>query len=217
MTRILLIPSAASVRLTTALGAGILTMLACPALAQEAEDGAESTVVLDEVTITAAPGTETEGSGSWTTAWMRSATGLVLSQKETPQSTSAVTHAQMQDRNITTIAQTMEAATGITVQAYESDRINYYARGFYIDAYQYDGVPTPRNGAWTFGDNNPDMALYDHVEIVRGATGLMQGAGEPGASVNFIRKRPTSEFQNQTAVSLAYPKGAGSKPMSRGR
>ncbi|SMG55625.1 TonB-dependent siderophore receptor [Paracoccus sp. J56] len=207
MTRILLIPSAASVRLTTALGAGILTMLACPALAQEAEDGAESTVVLDEVTITAAPGTETEGSGSWTTAWMRSATGLVLSQKETPQSTSAVTHAQMQDRNITTIAQTMEAATGITVQAYESDRINYYARGFYIDAYQYDGVPTPRNGAWTFGDNNPDMALYDHVEIVRGATGLMQGAGEPGASVNFIRKRPTSEFQNQTAVSLAYPKG----------
>ncbi|MDF3605825.1 hypothetical protein PE067_06495 [Paracoccus sp. DMF-8] len=36
----------------------------------------------------------------------------------------------MQDRNITTIEETMNAATGITVQAFESDRINYYSRGF---------------------------------------------------------------------------------------
>lgn len=202
-----LISFAARARLTTALSAGILA-LAVPAMAQEAQDDSGTAVTLDEVTITAAPGTQTEGNDSWTTEWMRSATGLVLSQKETPQSTSVITDAQMKDRNITTVAETMEAATGITVQAFESDRINYYSRGFYIDAYQYDGVPTPRNGAWTFGDNNTDMALYDHVEIVRGATGLMQGAGEPGASVNFIRKRPTEDFQNQAAVSIASPKGA---------
>ncbi|KGJ12177.1 TonB-dependent siderophore receptor [Paracoccus versutus] len=208
MTHRPLIPFAAHARLTTALSAGILALLASPAMAQETEEGTAGTVTLDEVTITAAPGTQTEGTESWTTEWMRSATGLVLSQKETPQSTSVITDAQMKDRNITTVAETMDAATGITVQAFESDRINYYSRGFYIDAYQYDGVPAPRNGAWTFGDNNTDMALYDHVEIVRGATGLMQGAGEPGASINFIRKRPTEEFQNQAAVSLAYPKGA---------
>lgn len=183
-----------------------------PALAQDAApdttDAQANGVTLDEVVVTAAPGTQTEGTNSWTTEWMRSATGLVLSQKETPQSTSVITDAQMKDRNITTVAETMEAATGITVQAFESDRVNYYSRGFKVDAYQYDGVPVPKDGAWTFGDANPDMALYDHVEIVRGATGLMQGAGEPGASINFIRKRPTAEFQNQAAVSLAYPKGA---------
>lgn len=192
--------------MTTALGAGILTLICVAAIAQETDDTA-GVVVLDEVVISAAPGTETENSDSWTTEWMRSATGLVLSQKETPQSTSAITHQQMQDRNITTVAETLEAATGITVQAFESDRINYYSRGFQIDAYQYDGVPIPRDGVWQFGDNNADMALYDHVEIVRGANGLMQGAGEPGASVNFIRKRPTADFQNQAAISLAYPKG----------
>lgn len=183
-----------------------------PALAQDAAQNTTDTpangVTLDEVVVTAAPGTQTEGTNSWTTEWMRSATGLVLSQKETPQSTSVITDAQMKDRNITTVAETMEAATGITVQAFESDRINYYSRGFKVDAYQYDGVPVPKDGAWTFGDANPDMALYDHVEIVRGATGLMQGAGEPGASINFIRKRPTAEFRNEAAVSLAYPKGA---------
>ncbi|RDD73056.1 TonB-dependent siderophore receptor [Paracoccus versutus] len=208
MTHRPLIPFAAHARLTTALSAGILALLVCPAMAQKTEEGTAGTVTLDEVTITAAPGTQTEGTESWTTEWMRSATGLVLSQKETPQSTSVITDAQMKDRNITTVAETMDAATGITVQAFESDRINYYSRGFNVDAYQYDGVPIPRDGIWQFGDNNADMALYDHVEIVRGATGLMQGAGEPGAAINFIRKRPTEEFQNQAAVSLAYPKGA---------
>ncbi|CAM3205697.1 outer-membrane receptor for ferric coprogen and ferric-rhodotorulic acid [Paracoccus aminovorans] len=202
-----LISFAARARLTTALSAGILA-LAVPAMAQQAQDGSGTAVTLDEVTITAAPGTQTEGTDSWTTEWMRSATGLVLSQKETPQSTSVITDAQMKDRNITTIAETMDAATGITVQAFESDRINYYSRGFPIDAYQYDSAPVPRDVVYQFGDNNPDMALYDHVEIVRGATGLMSGAGEPGASINFIRKRPTEVFQSEAAFSLADPKGA---------
>jgi len=207
------VPFAAHSRLTTALCASLLALAASAAQAQSTTDETEAAppangaVRLEEVTLTAAPGTTTEGSNSWTTEWMRSATGLVLSQKETPQSTSVITSEQMKDRNINTVAETMDAATGITVQAFESDRINYYSRGFQIDAYQYDGVPTPRDGAWTFGDNNADMALYDHVEIVRGATGLMQGAGEPGASINFIRKRPTEIFQNNAAISLAYPKG----------
>ena len=195
--------------LTTALCAGVLCLSPLAALAQDTDTAQQpDAVVLEEITITAAPGTQTEDTQSWTTEWMRSATGLTLSQRETPQSTSVITHQQMRDRNINTVEKTMDAATGITVQAFESDRINYYARGFRVDAYQYDGVPIPRDGIWQFGDNNADMALYDHVEIVRGATGLMQGAGEPGASINFIRKRPTAEFQNQAAVSLAYPKGA---------
>ena len=85
--------------------------------------------------------------------------------------------------------------------------MNYYSRGFAIDAYQYDGVPIPRDGTWQFGDNNADMILYDHVEIVRGATGLMQGAGEPGASINYIRKRPTSFLRREVAAAVAYPTG----------
>lgn len=168
------------------------------------QDGA---VLLDTLDVTAAPGTTTEDTGSWTTEWMRSATGMPLSQRETPQSTSVITDAQMKDRNITTVGETMDAATGITVLPFDSERQNYFARGFAIDAFQYDGVPIPRDGIWQFGDNNADMVLYDHVEIVRGATGLMQGAGEPGASINFIRKRPTSELRREVAGAIAYPTG----------
>lgn len=178
------------------------------AVAAETQAGlAAGEMVLDTIDVTAAPGTVTEDSGSWTTEWMRSATGMPLSQRETPQSTSVITDAQMKDRNITTVSETMDAATGVTVLPLDSDRMSYYARGFYIDAYQYDSVPVPSDGTWQFGDANPDMILYDHVEIVRGATGLMQGAGEPGASINFIRKRPTDFLRREVAAALAYPAG----------
>lgn len=191
--------------LTTALCAAV--QIAVPHLAAAEDSLTDQEITLAPITVTAEPATTTEDSPSWTTEWMRSATGLILSQKETPQSTSALTHAQITDRNITTISEAMDAATGVTVQAYESDRINYYARGFQIDAYQYDGVPISRDGVWHFGDNNPDMALYDHVEVVRGASGLMQGAGEPGASINFIRKRPTDTLRSSIATTLASPDG----------
>ena len=35
----------------------------------------------------------------------------------------------------------------------------------------------------------------------------MQGAGEPGASINYIRKRPTSFLRRETAAAVAYPLG----------
>ena len=47
------------------------------------------------------------------------------------------------------------------------------------------------------GGNAPlqDTILYDRIEVVRGATGLMGGTGDPSATINMIRKRPTKEFQ----------------------
>jgi len=179
----------------TVLGTG-LALPAWSQVAAVAEEEAEiapfaddGSLVLDAIEVTAAPGTVTEDTGSWTTEWLRSATGLVLPQKETPQSTSVLTQTEMKDREITSIREVMDAATGITVQAFESDRVNFYSRGFLIDSYQYDGVPTQMDTTWQYGDANLDMAIYDHVSIVRGATGLMTGAGTPGASINFIRKR----------------------------
>lgn len=215
-------PLASGTTLALLLGTSILAAAAAPARAQgvvgtEAEEEAVAAdeaaelagggLVLDTLTVTAAPGTTTEDTGSWTTDWMRSATGMPLSQRETPQSTSVITDAQMKDRNITTMGETMDAATGVTVLPFDSERQIYFARGFEITAYQYDGVPIPRDGVWQFGDNNADMILYDHVSIVRGATGLMQGAGEPGASINFIRKRPTDFLRREVAAAAAYPTG----------
>lgn len=40
-----------------------------------------------------------------------------------------------------------------------------------------------------------DMALYDRIEVVRGASGLTTGAGDPSGAINMVRKKPTSDFQ----------------------
>ena len=79
-----------------------------------------------------------------------------------------------------------------------------------MDTFQFDGVVKPLNSLYQFGEGNLDPAIYDHVEIIRGATGLMSGTGNPGGSVNFIRKRPTREFQGEAKVS------AGSHDTYRG-
>lgn len=71
----------------------------------------------------------------------------------------------------------------------ESD--SYWSRGFAIQNYEVDGVPTN-----TRLDNySQSMAMYDRVEIVRGATGLISGMGNPSATINLIRKRPTADAQ----------------------
>lgn len=148
-----------------------------------------------EAVVVLGAGATTEGTGSYTADWMRSANGLVLTQRDTPQSTSIVTRQQLEDQAMGSVRDVMENATGMNVQQSETDRLSYYSRGFQMDTMQFDGVVKPLDSTYQFGDGNLDPVIYDHVEIIRGATGLMSGTGNPGGSVNFIRKRPTHEFQ----------------------
>lgn len=46
-----------------------------------------------------------------------------------------------------------------------------------------------------YSDRLYDMAPYDHVEVLRGASGLLGGTGDPGGIVNLVRKRPLSSYQ----------------------
>lgn len=140
-------------------------------------------------------GDTTEHTGSYTTDWMRSANGLILTQRDTPQSTSSLTRQQLDDHAMSSVRDIMENATGMNVQQSETDRLSYYSRGFKMDTMQFDGVVKPLDDTYQFGDGNLDPIIYDHVEIIRGATGLMSGTGNPGGSMNFIRKRPGREFQ----------------------
>lgn len=59
---------------------------------------------------------------------------------------------------------------------------------------QYDGVATQRGNGFS---TSPDLAPYDRVKILRGPAGLFYGAGQPGGTVNLVRKRPTPYQQLQ--------------------
>jgi len=121
------------------------------------------------------------------------ASRLDLSIIEIPQSVSVITSAQMQDFQLKDINSALDSATGVNVERIETDRTYYTARGFDITNFQIDGVGLPL----TSGNNHADedTAIYERIEVIRGANGLMTGVGNPSATINFIRKRPTLESQ----------------------
>ena len=140
--------------------------------------------------------TRTENRDSYTTSAMRTTTGLALSPKETPQSVSVITKTQINEQGITNLVDALKTTTGVNVIR-DAGIPRFQSRGFYIDQIEEDGISSTVPGAI----NNPmydaqsmnDIAVYDHIEVVRGATGLTQANGEPGGTVNAVRKRPTGE------------------------
>ncbi|MCS4285299.1 outer membrane receptor for ferric coprogen and ferric-rhodotorulic acid [Pseudomonas sp. BIGb0278] len=149
-------------------------------------------------------GTVTEGTGSYTPGTIATATRMVLTPRETPQSISVVTRQAMDDFGLVAIDDVMRHTPGITVSTYDTERTNYYSRGFSIVNFQYDGIPTLRDAQYSAGQTLTDMAIYDRVEVLKGATGLLTGAGGPGGTINLIRKKPTSAFKSSIEL------GAGS-------
>ena len=137
-------------------------------------------------------GDTTEGTGSYTTGAMQTATKLPISIRETPQSVSVITRQRMEDQGMTTLNDVIKNAPGLTLTQWGAERPRFYSRGFSIENLMYDGLPVAYEEAAL---STGALAMFDRVEIVRGATGIMEGAGLPSGSINLIRKRPTSTPQ----------------------
>jgi outer membrane receptor for ferric coprogen and ferric-rhodotorulic acid len=137
-------------------------------------------------------GAATENSGSYTTGVMQTATKLPLSLRETPQSVTVITRQRMDDQAMRSLDDVVQATPGLRMSAARPANSEFFARGFPITNIMFDGLPTTYNADWVA---TADLAPYDRVEVVRGATGMMQGAGNPSAAINMVRKRPTKEFQ----------------------
>lgn len=163
-----------------------LALLAAAAAAPDAAPAADHS---DDVIVTAE---RTEDTDDYAAKAQSTATRIPLSQRETPQSVSIVTRAQIEDFQLNDINALLTTVPGVNVQAQETDRIYYSARGFDIQTFQIDGIGLPF--AFEVQTGTIDTSIYDHVEVVRGAAGLLSSTGNPSAVVNFLRKRPRQDF-----------------------
>ncbi|MBE8600876.1 TonB-dependent siderophore receptor [Pseudomonas cyclaminis] len=137
-------------------------------------------------------GETTEGTQSYTTGAMKTATKLPLTLRETPQAVTVITRQRMDDQAMTSINDVVNATPGLFLNYSNGPgRQSYTSRGFDIDNLMYDGIPSGYNGVSVGAQ--PNLAMFDRVEVVRGATGLVTGAGNPSAAINLIRKRPLDE------------------------
>ncbi len=119
--------------------------------------------------------------------------------KEIPQSVSVVTREKLDDQNISNLADAMKYVTGVSVQKFDGAGFfnTFNARGYAPDTFQLDGINLQYNANMA----DMDLVVFDRVEIQRGAAGLFQGSGEPGVTVNMVRKRALAETQLQGMAS----------------
>lgn len=144
----------------------------------------------------------TEGSGRYGTDATNTATRMVLSPKETPQSVSVISREQMDNFNLDSVAEVMQRTPGVTVNAQDTERLQFFARGFEITNFLYDGMPSTRIDTLGKQAALSDTFIYDRIEVLRGASGLLNGIGNPSATINLVRKKPTREFSGQVGAEV---------------
>lgn len=177
--------------------AALLAPGALPAWAQTAA-GADTARTLDTLVVQAQRDAATEGSGNYGGKETTLFKGI-RSVRETPQPVTVISRQLIDDRVLPDLHDVLQNTPGVTVDYVDSERVNYFSRGFSIDSLQIDGLSIDQAGS-TF--IQPDTSVLDRIEILRGAAGLLRGAGNPSATVNLVRKRPTSEFQGAAGLTL---------------
>lgn len=153
---------------------------------------AEATATLAPVTVTGTYNTTTDGTGSYTSpAVTIGRTPQAL--KDIPQSITVLTRQRMDDQDMTSLPDAVNNTAGMVGVQGVGAGVAINARGFPVDLLQYDGVSLLRN-SYSLGNWEQDsLVFYDRVEILRGAAGLLQGAGSPGGAINLVRKRGGAE------------------------
>jgi outer-membrane receptor for ferric coprogen and ferric-rhodotorulic acid len=129
----------------------------------------------------------------------KGATGLSMSIKETPQSISTISQEDIKKFGVTGSNEALGLATGINVEQYETNRATFNSRGFEIQVTQIDGLSLVNSYATVVG--REDTFLFERIELIRGANGLLTGVGNSSGTINYVRKRPTNE--DSTEISLS--------------
>lgn len=110
--------------------------------------------------------------------------------KDVPNTVTIVDREQIEAQNLFTLEDALTATNGVTVTGIGSEDPSFLSRGFTINNYMIDGVPS---FAFAFPTPVPDLFFFDRLEVLRGPAGLFSGSGNPAGSVNMIRKRPLEE------------------------
>lgn len=153
----------------------------------------ETTLAPVTVTASNTRSPTTEQTGSYTTRAL-SIGKMEQSIRETPQSVTVVTRQQMDDQNLVTVEDVIAQTTGTSKSQRNFGAHVYILRGFVIpeDNFLIDGV----GGGGVYNPTGwvpMDTAVFDRVEVLRGAGALAVGVGDPSGVVNMVRKRPRAE------------------------
>ncbi len=124
---------------------------------------------------------------------------------ETPQSVSVITGEQIEDQGATTLGDTLGYTAGLTAQPFGTDpRFDSPTiRGFNgSDAQYLNGLRLMRD----FGAPAFEIYSLERVEVLRGPSSALYGAGIPGGIINQVQKRAQFLSFGELGVGVGDPK-----------
>ncbi|CAN7243124.1 TonB-dependent siderophore receptor [Acidovorax sp. LjRoot194] len=118
---------------------------------------------------------------------------------ETPQSVTVVTRDQLVDQGATTFQEALLYAAGVRSDAYglDSRSDSVRVRGSSPDTY-LDGLRQSYN--YYTSTIASDPYALERLEVLRGPSGMLFGAGTVAGVVNMVSKRPLQESQREVGV-----------------
>jgi outer membrane receptor for ferric coprogen and ferric-rhodotorulic acid len=140
--------------------------------------------------------TATQGSGTFAAEFANIASKRPRALQDTPQSVSVITSERLKQQNLTDVSAALQQMPGVASRTINGvSGATFLSRGFEIHTFSFDGGgPTFYQSALDADVRAsleaPELAEFDHVEVLRGAAGLFGGIGYPGGVINFQRKRP---------------------------
>ncbi|MFM2346419.1 MAG: FhuE receptor precursor [Pseudomonadota bacterium] len=130
----------------------------------------------------------------------RGATHLDLEIRDTPQTISTIDQETLRDFGATGSNDALRFGTGLNVDDWETNRTNYTARGFEVMLTQVDGLGMTND--WGLVVGQQDTYLFDKIELIRGANGLLTGVGNASGTINYVRKRPGNKDGGEVIATL---------------
>ncbi|MCV3241759.1 TonB-dependent siderophore receptor [Mesorhizobium sp. ZC-5] len=119
-----------------------------------------------------------------------------------PQAVSSVSAQQIKDQNARTVMEATRYSPGIRSDTFGNDVRNdwFLIRGFtsQISSYFLDGLQLQSSDSYATWKMNP--YLLERIDILRGPSGALYGASNPGGLINMVSKRP--EFRNGGEASI---------------
>lgn len=182
--RILLLSTAAALALTP------------PTSTAQVEEDADSSDSIEEVVVRG------EKESSYRVEDTSTAGLFDMALSDTPFNVGVITEEFIEDRQIFTLRDAVLSNASVTrTHSHSSTSSQFNIRGFGLNAdrlgYLINGVPVAANDA-----PPAHISALERIEVLKGASTLYYGAGEPAGIINYVYKKPLDEARYSISTTI---------------
>jgi len=122
------------------------------------------------------------------------ATRTTTTIDKTPQSIQVLSESLIEDQAALAISDLYRSISGVSYNNFSTVTM----RGFAQDEILYDGM----KGDPYEGFAIPQLFTIEQIQVLKGPSGALYGAGEPGGVINYVTKKPTYEQINKVELGV---------------